>query len=171
MHVQSTASANKVTPLWRFSFFLMAQSKFSLLLGGTTVTDGRGGGRGVGGETGWVGGWITGRQPVGAAPMEWSSVRVTSRRCAQPIHNSKWPVIRGRKALEMILRDQREEAEPRWSARPPPGDKPPLLCLQQLTSGGCYICMRDFGKTHLMLRIYAGWYREISGSECGRLRL
>ena len=118
-----------------------------------------------------VGGWIAGRQPVGAAPMEWSSVRVTSGRCAQPIHNSKWPVIRGRKALEMILRDQREEAEPRWSARPPPGDKPPLLCLQQLTSGGCYICMRDFGKSHLMLRIYAGWYREISGSERGRLRL
>lgn len=103
--VQLTASTNKVILLWLPPPFL-AHRHFSPPQGGTTGTDGE----------------CWGQLAAGEAQAEWSSVRVTSWRCSQPIHNSERPVIRGRKALETILRDQREKTEPWWSAPPSPGD-------------------------------------------------
>lgn len=52
------------------------------------------------------------RQPSEEALTEWSSVRVTNRRHAQSIHNSTRPAIKGRKARETILRDQRGNKAP-----------------------------------------------------------
>lgn len=148
MYVQSTASANKVIPLWRF--FNSARQIQS------ATGRNRCNRRWV-----WGGGQIAGRQPAGEAPSERSSVRVTSWRCSQPIHNSEWPVIRGRKALETILRDQREETEPRWSALPP------LVTTSTVVSGAVnlsrMLCMHEgLRETHRILRLYVKWCREIS---------
>lgn len=84
--------------------FFKAYSIFSLLLGRATVTDSEGT------DVSVV--WAARRQAAREEQPDCSSVRVTNGRCAQPINNSKWSVIRGRKTLEMILRDHREKTKP-----------------------------------------------------------